>query len=114
MVENYVKIIGSTSGSKGQDVEWFSSDLQELAVNEQFGASKFRVTVAIGEAKHVWITLDSGTTWVKLNEGNNLTADALYVFDVPIRPSDNFNMKTDDATGCTVKICRVSEVSMEG
>lgn len=114
MAENYVKIIGEATGAKAQNTEWFASDLQEQQVSEQFGASKFRLTLAISTEKKVQITLDSGTTWVYLNEANALTADALYMFDVGVRDGDNFNMRCDEADGTTVRICRVSEVSMEG
>jgi hypothetical protein len=114
MVENYVKVIGEASGAKSQNTEWFSSDLQEQAVNEQFGASKFRVTLAISSEVKVQLTLDSGTTWVYFNEDSALKADSIYVFDVPVRQGDTFNMRTNDSAGTTVRFCRVSEVSMEG
>ena len=114
MAENYVKIIGEASGAKAQNAEWFSADLQEQQVSEQFGASKFRITLAVNAEKKVQVTLDSGSNWVYLNEGNALVADSLYMFDVGVRDGDNFNMRTDEASGTTVTLCRVSEVSMEG
>lgn len=114
MVENYIKIIGESSGSKAQNAEWFSADLQEQAVSEQFGATKFRIQVGISSAVKIAVTLDSGSNWLYLNNGEALVADTLYIFDVALRQSDNFNMRTDDSSGTTVKVCRVSEVSMEG
>jgi hypothetical protein len=114
MAENYVKIIGEASGAKAQNVEWFSADLQEQQVSEQFGASKFRLTLAISSEVAVQVTLDSGTTWVYLNASDAIKADSLYMFDVGVRQGDNFNMRTDDSSGTTVRFCRVSEVSMEG
>ena len=114
MAENYVKIIGEATGAKAQNVEWFSADLQEQQVSEQFGASKFRLTIGINSEVKVQVTLDSGSNWLYLNGGNALVADSIYMFDVGVRDGDNFNMRTDDASGTTVKLCRVSEVSMEG
>ena len=114
MVESYVKVIGSSSGAKAQDAEWFSADLTSEATSEQFSASKFRIHLAINSAVKAMITLDSGTTWVYLNQGTALTADSAYVFDIPVRKTDTFNMKTDDSAGTTVHYCRISEVSMEG
>lgn len=113
MVESYVKIIGDTSGSKAQNVEWFASDLTSDA-SEQFAASKFRITLAVSSSVPIQVTLDSGTTWVALNEGSSLVSDSLYMFDVGVRQADTFNMRTTDASGTTVRFCRVSEVSMEG
>lgn len=114
MVENYIKIIGETSGTKAQNVEWFSADLKEQQTSEQFGATKFRVQVGISSTVKIAVTLDSGSNWLYLNNGEALVADTLYIFDVALRQSDNFNMRTDDSSGTTVKVCRVSEVSMEG
>jgi len=113
MVENYVKIIGDATGAKGQNVEWFATDL-ESEMTEQFAAAKFRITLAVSAAVSVQITLDSGTTWLALNEGSALVADAIYMFDVGVRQTDNFNMRTTDSSGCTIRRCAVSEVSMEG
>jgi hypothetical protein len=114
MTDNYIKIIGEATGAKAQNVEWFSADLKEQAVTEQFGATKFRVQVGINSAVKIAVTLDSGSNWLYLNGGNELVADTLYIFDVALRQTDNFNMRTDDASGTTIKVCRVSEVSMEG
>ena len=114
MAESYVKVIGEASGAKAQNAEWFSADLQEQQISEQFGASKFRLTLAISSEVAVQVTLDSGSTWVYLNASDPLKADSLYMFDVGIRDGDNFNMRTNDSSGTTVRFCRVSEVSMEG
>jgi len=114
MVESYVKVIGDTSGAKAENVEWFSADLATEATSEQFSASKFRIHLAINSAVKVAITLDSGTKWVYLNQGTALTADSAYVFDIPVRKTDTFNMRTDDSAGTTCHYVRISEVSMEG
>ena len=43
-----------------------------------------------------------------------MVADSLYIFDVPTRFGDTFNMRTSTSGGCTVRVCRISEVGMEG
>jgi len=114
MVSSNVEVIGSASGTKAQNAEWFAADLNPEAISGSEEASKFRITVAVSSAVDVQCTVDSGTTWLKLNSGNNLVADALYIFDVPVRFDDTFNMRTTNGSGTTIRLCRISEVSMEG
>ena len=114
MVGTHVEVVCSASGSKAQNAEWFSSDLSPETLSSDQEASKFRISVAVSAAVDVQITLDSGTTWLKLNSGNTLVADSLYIFDVPTRFGDTFNMRTSTSGGCTVRVCRISEVGMEG
>ena len=114
MVSTHVEVIDSASGSKAQNAEWFAADLSPETLSSDQEASKFRVSVALSSAVDVQFTLDSGTTWLKLNSGNTLVADSLYIFDVPTRFGDTFNMRTSTSGGCTVRVCRISEVGMEG
>ena len=111
---SHVEVIGEGSGTKAQNAEWFSSDLSPETLSGDQEASKFRLSVAVSSAVDVQCTLDSGSTWLKLNSGNSLVADALYVFDVPTRFGDTFNLRTTDGSGTTIRVCRISEVSMEG
>ena len=55
MVENYVKVIGSATGAKAQNVEWFGTDLTTQATSDQFSASKFRITIGLTEEKETQI-----------------------------------------------------------
>ena len=114
MVATHVEVIGSASGSKAQNAEWFAADLSPETLSSDQEASKFRLSVAVSSAVDVQCTLDSGTTWLKINSGNNLIADALYIFDIPVRFGDTFNLRTTNGSGTTIRVCRVSEVSMEG
>jgi hypothetical protein len=114
MVSTHVEVIGEATGTKAQNVEWFAADLSPETLSGDQEASKFRITIAISSAVDIQCTLDSGSTWLKLNSGNNLVADALYIFDVPTRFGDTFNFRTTNASGTTVRVCRISEVSMEG
>ena len=111
---SHVEVIGEGSGTKAQNAEWFAADLSPETLSGDQEASKFRLSVAVSSAVDVQCTLDSGSTWLKLNSGNSLVADALYVFDVPTRFGDTFNLRTTDGSGTTIRVCRISEVSMEG
>ena len=84
MVSSNVEVIGSASGTKAQNAEWFAADLNPEAISGSEEASKFRITVAVSSAVDVQFTLDSGTTWLKLNSGNSVVAEALYIWDIPI------------------------------
>lgn len=114
MVRTNVEVIGNATGIKAQNAEWFATDLSPEAIVGSEEASKFRITVAVSSAVDIECTVDSGTTWLKLNSGNNVVADALYIWDVPVRYEDTFNMRTTNASGTTIRLCRISEVSMEG
>lgn len=114
MVSTHVEVTGEASGTKAQNAEWFSSDLSPETLHSDQEASKFRISVALSAHVYIEVTLDSGSTWVKLNSGNKVVIDSLYVFDVPIRFGDTFNMRVPDSSGATIRVCRISEVSMEG
>ena len=101
----------STNGAKAQNAEWFSTDLTR-AGGPQF-ASKYRISLAINAEKVVQITLDSGSTWLKLNNATALLADCAYVFDIAVRAADAFNIRIPDSGGATVHYCRVDEVFSE-
>ena len=114
MVSTHVEVIGSASGSKAQNAEWFAADLSPETLSSDQEASKFRVSVALSSAVDVQFTLDSGTTWLKLNSGNSVVAEALYIWDIPVRFGDTFNMRKTEGSGTKVRICRISEVGIEG
>ena len=114
MAITHVEVVGDASGVKAQNVEWFAADLSPETLSGDQEASKFRLTIAVSSAVDIECTLDGGSTWLKLNSGNNLVADALYIFDIPTRFGDTYNMRTTNGSGTTVRVCRISEVSMEG
>ena len=82
--------IGEATGSKAQNAEWFATDLVQTVQ----GASAFRIQLITTAGVVVEITLDSGTSWYKLNSGNALTANCVYIFTVATRLADAFNMRT--------------------
>jgi len=108
----HVMETGEGTGAKAQNTEWFATDLTSTSTSSE--AAKYRIAVSVSAAVVVEVTLDSGTTWMSLNANVALTADALYVFEVPIRNVDNFNMRTPTVGGATIRICRISSVTGEG
>jgi len=107
-----VNAIGSTTGSKTQNTEWFATDLSPVVLAPK--TAKFRITVSCSATVIVEITLDSGSNWTALNSGTAIGADEIFLFDVPVRNGDTFNMRTPTAGGCTVDICRIETVTGEG
>lgn len=112
MVSTHIETVGDVTGSKTTNEEWFTTDLQTEMTHGSHEASKFRICCAIDNGRKVQVTLDSGTYWAYLNGGDTLVQDSIYILEVPIREGDLFNMRADG--DCDVKICRVSEVTMEG
>ncbi len=107
-----VNAIGSATGVKAQNAEWFATDLSPVVIAPK--VAKFRIIVSCSAAVVVDVTLDSGSNWTALNSGKVVGIDQLFTFDVPVRNGDTFNMRTPTAGGCTVDICRVDTVTGEG
>ena len=77
-------------------------------------STKVRVSIATSSNCVLQFTIDNGTTWLNFNQGNNILADSLYAFDVPLRNQDMFNLRTPNPSGTTVKLCRLDQVTNEG
>lgn len=98
-----IEQIGKTSGAKSGNEEWFTNDLE---ANEQIDqGEKWTVHFAISAQSVVEFTLDSGSTWIKLNEGNAHTADAAYEYTFHVDGDDKFNMRATQAV--SIRYCRV-------
>ncbi len=101
------KILGSTSGVKAQNAEWFASD---IVIDDNV---KTIISIAEDTGVTVEITKDSGTTWASLFSGAALTANAEHTFDVHVRTGDLFNMRTPTVGGTTVHWCRIDSIQTE-
>lgn len=98
-----VQQLGAASGAKSGDEEWFSADLE---ANEGLGqGEKWTLHFAISGASPVEFTLNSGTNWIKLNEGNNHVADSAYEYTFHVDGDDKFNIRATNAV--TIRYCRV-------
>jgi hypothetical protein len=50
------------------------------------------IHIAIGTASVVQYTLDGGTNWINLNNGENLVAGSGYTFMIQVMKGDAFNL----------------------
>jgi len=92
------------------DTEFLTTDINVGLRSDRAG--KVRVTISMDTAFVFEATVDSGTTWVTLNNGVALTIDSLHVFDLPILSGDDVNFRYKGTAD--VNIFRVDEVLMEG
>lgn len=99
---------GSATGTKAQNAEWLANDL--IPTKD----AKIRITLSLDAAVVIEVTVDSGTNWLGLNNNGALTVDGLFVFDVPVRIKDKFNIRIPTAGGATINLCRIDEISGEG
>jgi hypothetical protein len=103
---------GSTSGSKAQNAEWFASDLSPQVATPYTGT--FFLSFSVDSTVGIDYTLDSGTTWVKLQDDQgsaSFTADEAHNgIPIMLRDGDTFNMRIPTAGGADVHFCRVDEV----
>ncbi|GAI40187.1 unnamed protein product, partial [marine sediment metagenome] len=54
------------------------------------------------------LTKDSSTQQLKLNSAGNLTADAVYIFDILVHSGDTVNFQ--HSAGASLKVLRVQEI----
>ncbi len=90
MSNELVTNIDGTSKTSG--TQCFTADLLPVA------NGTYRIEVSGSLAHVLEVTFDSGTNWTKLNNGAQLVADQLYVFDVMIKTGDTFNMRQSTGT----------------
>lgn len=104
-----ILIVGSATGAKAQNAEFFSSDLLPQSTDTTH-ATKFKITIAVAEAaKTLEVSVDSGTTWSKLNNAVALVQLAVQTIEMAIRPGDLFQLRCPEVGGCTLNLCRVDE-----
>ena len=94
-----LKLLGTESGAKLQDVEYFSTD---LITNED---AKLTIVVSTQAATDVQITLDSGATWADLTSAT--TALTHTQFSITVGGGDLINFRSNDAGGTTLDYFRV-------
>lgn len=75
-------------------------------------ACVMRISVCVATATRIDARVFDGTATAaqQLNGGNNLDAEALRVFYVPLRPGDTLNLRHSDAGAVVVRYCLVDEL----
>jgi hypothetical protein len=98
-------IIASMTGAKATNAPWFDSDITNL--NDFWNLV---IHITIGTASVVQYTLDGGTKWINLNNGENLVAGSDYTFIMQVMKGDAFNLRhTNTAEGdVNIVIARLS------
>ena len=87
------------AGAKPANVPWFDSDITNL--ND---SCNLVIHITIGTASVVQYTLDGGTKWINLNNGENLVAGSGYTFIMQLMKDDAFNLRHTNTTAGDVNI----------
>ena len=90
-----MEYITELTGSKGQNVEWFSSDL-----TVQNRPKMLCMNIATQENVAIEMTLDSGSTWFDLDASKKHDFADLIRF--VLSPDETLNMRTPTAGGVTI------------
>lgn len=94
--------VGSATGAKAEDAEFFSSD---LAPRSSATPVAYRYIVTIVSLNDlIEVTVDSGTTWVTLGTP---TAATLTTYSFNVRTGDTVNFRTPNVGGTTLTLFRV-------
>jgi len=89
------------SGAKAQNAEWGASDCVGVEQDGKTERCIFQVLVSVTDAV-IEFTLDSGTTWGKINNGTAIPVGKFHQFDVYIPGGASFNVRASNASGTTV------------
>lgn len=109
---NGFRTVGSVSGAKAQNAEFFGTDLApDIESDISVG---FLITFSFSAAVTLEHTIDSGSNWSAVHDVNgtsSFSADETYTAIIFVRSSDTFNLRIPTAGGATVDICRVDEIN---
>lgn len=94
--------LGSTSGAKAQNAEFFASD---ITIPAHLSGESIKVHVA-ALADSIEFTLDSGTTWHDI-KGSALAADTPETFTIFVDGTDALNFRCPDIGGTTLDFFQV-------
>ena len=96
------------AGTFGQNVEWLGTD------HRVDDLGKYRVNVVVSTESVVEYTLNSGTLWIKINEGQALKIRGGYGFDIYVRANDRLNFRSPTSGTTTLSLLRVDSIKDEG
>lgn len=96
------------AGNFAQNVEWLGTDFRADDIG------KFRCNIVVSTSSVVEYTVDSGTNWISINEGNALVANAGYGFDIYVRADDRINFRSPTGGTTTLVLGRLDSIKDEG
>lgn len=94
-------------GIKAQFAEW----MLDHPVDD---IGKFRCSLAVATDCVVEVTVNSGTSWLKLLGGEVLKSNCFYGFDIYVRPGDLINFRTPTAGSRHLLLGRLDSIKDEG
>lgn len=104
--ESAHEALGSTTGSKAQDVEFFATDLAPLGSTGQPNTIVVTFVWATVPASGVEVTFD-GTTFELLQESSDITANKLGEIRFQARVGDLINFRQPNASAFVLDLFRV-------
>lgn len=95
---------------KAVDVAFFGTALQhDNTINVSQGKpSSLRLHIAQTVATILEYTVDNGTHWIEINDGDAIPANVGKVFLIPIKPTSQVNLR--NKTTSTIIICEIDEI----
>jgi len=92
--------------ARNADQEWFASDIIPTPADNF--ASNIIFVFAYSVRAIIEVSLDSGTTWVNLNNNNKVEAESFNSFEVPVLNIDQVTIRAD--TAGTIRFARAFEI----
>jgi len=95
-----------TNLARTANQEWFASDIVPTVASEN--SSIIEITFCFEKRVKVEVTLDGGTTFCKLNNDNNIEAETINTYQIPVLNGDLVNFRVNLAG--TIRFARVTEI----
>lgn len=95
--------------------DWFATGLSPITPSSNGNKpAKITIQMSVTTGVSIEVTLDGGTNYAIINDGEALTANSLYRFAVTLRMTDIFNIRTVSGSAATdIKILRINEYPNE-
>jgi hypothetical protein len=94
-------------GVKAQFAEWMTDHKVD-------DLGKFRCNLAVSSDTVIEYTVDSGTNWLKLNQGDLVKGGCSYGFDIYVRPGDLINFRASSSGNRILLLGRLDSIKDEG
>lgn len=89
--------------------EWFASDFAPNVATEN--SDIIEITFCYSARAIIEVSLDSGSTWCKLNNNQKIEAETINTYQIPVINGDLINFRAD--TAGTIRLARVTEIGGE-
>jgi len=103
--ESALEALGSTSGAKAQDAEFFATDLAPIGSTGQ--VNKVTVTLVFATSETLEVTLDSGANFHILLAPADIVLNTFTTVTFFARVGDTINFRVPEVGGVTADVFRV-------